>query len=401
MLASNILTYARPKGQMPLGYSDFLKDSKEPLEIRKAMVARYKELKSITAVALEFNTTRKTVHKWVTRFQGHISSLKNHSTAPKEPHLQIKDETRELIIRFRIERPSLGYCYLVSYLNQHHCTEIPSAATVYAIWKKNKLLKKHYKKSEKKKDCRAIKQKYLAFEKIQIDVKELTDIPNYLEQSLALKQKKDLLRKYGLPMYQYTARDLKTGALFVSLAHEHTRHNSSIFVDMLLTHLKRFDVVPRIIQTDNGTEFVNTRDALADTLFKQVVRRNGITRHKTIPPGAKTWQSEVETSHWMIEKEFYDYVQAPNIGNLMKKFRAYQWGFNTLRKNGYRGNITPLESLRNEHNKNYATLPKEIMDFPSCILDKKFNQFIKGGYHVGLVTILDIIRLQKIRKNKL
>jgi len=41
MLASNILTY-----------SDFLKDSKEPLEIRKAMVRRYRELKSISAVAL-------------------------------------------------------------------------------------------------------------------------------------------------------------------------------------------------------------------------------------------------------------------------------------------------------------------------------------------------------------
>ena len=375
MLASSILSY-----------SDFLKDSAEPLELRKAMVARYKELKSITAVALEFNTTRKTVRKWVTRFEGHISSLKNHSKAPKEPHLQLEDRTRELIIQFRKDRPSLGYSYVISYLSQHKCTEIPSAATIYAIWKKNKLLKRHYKKSEKKKDCRAIKQKYLAFEKIQIDVKELVDIPNYLEQSLALKQKKDLLRKYGLPMYQYTARDLKTGALIVSLAHEHTRHNSAIFVDMLLTHLKRFDVVPRTIQTDNGTEFVNTRDSLADTLFKQVVRRNGITRHKTIPPGAKTWQSEVETSHWIIEKELYDYIEAPNIGNLMKKFRAYQWGFNTLRKNGYRGNITPLESLRSEHNKNYAKLPKEIMDFPSCILDKKFNQFIKGGYHVGLVT---------------
>ena len=84
-------------------------------------------------------------------------------------------------------------------------------------------------------------------------------------------------------MYQYTARDLKTGALFVSLVHEHTRHNSSIFVDMLLAHLKRFDVVPRTIQTDNGMEFVNTRDALADTLFKQVVRRNGIIRDKTHP----------------------------------------------------------------------------------------------------------------------
>ena len=70
----------------------------------------------------------------------------------------------------------------------------------------------------------------------------------------------------------------------------------------------------------------------------------------------------------------------------MKNLRAYQWGFNTLRKNSYRGSITPLKFLRSEHNKNYATLPKEIIDFPSCILDKKFNQFIKGGEHVDLVT---------------
>jgi len=374
MLASNILTY-----------KDFLKDSAEPLELRKAMVRRYQELKSISAVASEFHTTRKTVRKWVSRFKGHISSLKNQSRAPKNPHLQIADKTRELIISFRKERPNMGYSYVISYLNQQKCSEIPSAATIYAIWKKNKLLKVHYKKSEKKKDCRAIKQKYLAFEKIQIDVKELRDIPNYLDQSLALQQKKNLV-KPGLPMYQYTARDLKTGALFISLAHEHTRHNSAIFVDMLLSHLKRFDVVPRIIQTDNGSEFVNTRNAMDETIFKEVIHRNGITKHITIPPGAKTWQSEVETSHWIIEKEFYDYVDAPNIGNLLKKYRAYQWGFNTMRKNGYRGNITPLEALRKEHNQNYAKLPKEILDFPSCVLDKKYNQFMKGGHHVGLVT---------------
>jgi transposase len=381
MLASNILTY-----------KDFLKDSAEPLELRKAMVRRYQEVKSISAVASEFQTTRKTVRKWVSRFKGHISSLKNQSRAPKNPHLQIADKTRELIIRFRKERPNMGYSYVVSYLNQQKCSEIPSAATIYAIWKKNHLLKIHYKKSEKKKDCRAIKQKYLAFEKIQIDVKELRDIPNYLDQSLALQQKKNLV-KPGLPMYQYTARDLKTGALFISLAHEHTRHNSAIFVDMLLSHLKLFDVVPRIIQTDNGTEFVNTRNAMDETIFKEVIHRNGITKHITIPPGAKTWQSEVETSHWIIEKEFYDYVKAPNIGNLLKKYRAYQWGFNTMRKNGYRGNITPLEALRKEHNKNYAKLPREIMDFPSCVLDKKYNQFMKGGHHVGLVTIFTLILL--------
>ena len=312
MLASSILTY-----------KDFLKDCKEPLEIRKAMVGRYDELKSITKVAMEFNTTRKTVKKWVRRFTGSISSLRNISSAPNKPNLQIKDSTRALIIQFRKDRPSLGYCYLVSYLNANACSEIPSASTVYAIWRKNRLLKRHYKKSEKKKDCRAIKQKYRAFEKIQVDVKELRDIPNYPDQSLDIKAKKNL-SKPGLPMYQYTARDIKTGALFISLAHEHTRHNSSIFVDMLLTHLKRFDVIPRVIQTDNGTEFVNTRNALDVTLFTKVVQRNGITTHKTIPPGAKTWQSDVETSHWIIEKEFYDYAKLLNIGNLIKQFRAYQ-----------------------------------------------------------------------------
>jgi transposase-like protein len=90
-------------------------------------------------------------------------------------------------------------------------------------------------------------------------------------------------------MYQYTARDIKTGALFVSLAHTHNRHTAAIFADRVLTHLKGYGITPRVIQTDNGTEFVNTRDATDETpLFIQVVTRNGDTKHRRIPPGAKT-----------------------------------------------------------------------------------------------------------------
>ncbi len=63
-------------------------------------------------------------------------------------------------------------------------------------------------------------------------------------------------------------------------------------------------------------------------------------------------------------------------------------GFNTLRKNGYRGNITPLESLRNEHNKNYANFLKKLWISPLVFLIKSSISLLKGGYHVGLVTIL-------------
>jgi hypothetical protein len=318
-----------------------------------------------------------------------MSSLTNRSRAPLKPYRQMDETTEALLVRFRREHPSLGYDYIHHYLLERGCKEIPSKSSVYAIWRKYALLPKHYKKHERKKDLRAIKAKYKPFEKIQIDVKELRDIPNYLEQSLAIgvKKQKELLKKYGLPMYQYTARDIKTGALFVSLAYEHTRHNSAIFADRVLTHLKGFGVIPKSIQTDNGTEFVNTGDATDEnSLFIQVVERNNHTKHLRIPPGAKTWQSDVETSHWIIEREFYDIVKAKSDTNMTMKLRAYQWGFNVMRKNSYKGYNTPWEIISKENDIKYATLSKTILDFPTCILDKKFNQFIKGGHHVGLPT---------------
>lgn len=50
----------------------------------------------------------------------------------------------------------------------------------------------------------------------------------------------------------------------------------------------------------------------------------------------------------------------------------------TLNANAFR--------LSNEDNKNYAKLSRDILNFPFCILDKKFNPFIKGRYHFDLVT---------------
>jgi hypothetical protein len=34
----------------------------------------------------------------------------------------------------------------------------------------------------------------------------------------------------------------------------------------------------------------------------------------------------VETSHWIIEKEFYDVVKTNSAFNFTHKLRAYQWG---------------------------------------------------------------------------
>ena len=372
-----------------LSYQTLLQDAQEPVQVRLAMVQRYKDVGSMAQVAKEFQTTRKTVRKWVKRFSGAIQSLMNRSRAPVNPHRQMRQRTEDLLVTFRETYPALGYDYIHHYLLDHDCHEIPSRRSVYAIWRKHGLLPGRRSKHEKKKDLRAIKARYKPFEKLQIDVKELRDIPNILEQSLhiGLLKQKELPNRYGLPMYQYTARDIKTGALFVALAYEHTRHTAAIFSDRVLTHLHRHGIIPRVIQTDNGTEFVNTRNALDKrSLFVQVVTRNGQTEHRRIPPGAKTWQSDVETSHWIIEREFYDHVSLRSDVNMTTKLRAYQWGFNLKRKNGYKGNRTPFEIIKEEDNEMYATLSESILDFPTCILDEKFDAFIRGGYHVGLPT---------------
>ena len=119
-----------------------------------------------------------------------------------------------------------------------------------------------------------------------------------------------------------------------------------------------------------------------------MVTRDNKTEHRRIPPGAKTWQSDVETSHWIIKREFYDVVNARSDQNFIAKLRVYQWGFNVMRKNSYKGNRTPYEIIKEEEDMKYATLPKTILDFPTCILDEKFDAFIRGGYHVSLPTML-------------
>ena len=75
------------------------------------------------------------------------------------------------------------------------------------------------------------------------------------------------------------------------------------------------------------------------------------------------------------------------------KLRAYQWGFNTMRKNSYRKYQTPFEIIKNEADDFYATLSKELLVFPSCTLDEKFATFIKGGYHVALPTYRELKKI--------
>jgi len=58
------------------------------------------------------------------------------------------------------------------------------------------------------------------------------------------------------------------------------------------------------IQTDNGKGFTTWWDSPRSTLFEKVCDHYGASR-RTIPFGASTYNSAVESSHRIIEDECY------------------------------------------------------------------------------------------------
>jgi hypothetical protein len=130
-------------------------------------------------------------------------------------------------------------------------------ARLWAVWdslfsigrilKAKGLTKRKRKKREKQRDLRAVKAQYRALTHLQMDVKYLTDIAHYWPQMEAL----------GLPRFEYTIRDTKSGALFLGFANQISVTYASLLVRRCLGHLARFGIDPSqvTVQTDRGGEF--------------------------------------------------------------------------------------------------------------------------------------------------
>lgn len=69
-----------------------------------------------------------------------------------------------------------------------------------------------------------MKAQWGALERIQVDTKDLDDIPEYWPQ----------MRRLGLPGYQFTARDVRTGAQFLGFAYEKTLTHGLLFISLLI-----------------------------------------------------------------------------------------------------------------------------------------------------------------------
>jgi len=340
-----------------------MKDSGFSLRLEMVMSARQH---GISEAARRIKASRRCVRKWVNRYgQGGLEALRDQSRAPRHRPLKISQSLEQKIRDLR-QQYRWGPQRLKS-----QCGLPCSPGAIYRVIRQAGLIGKRVKKYKRRRDLRQAKKKLAPFEKIQFDTKELRDIPEYWE----------LGRARGLPGYEYTARDVRTGTTFIAFAQANDGTHAAAFATYLLSHLSHYgvEVSESAAQSDNGSEYIGcvTKKSQEPSEFEAVLKSYRI-RHARIPPRCSTWQSDVESVHRTIEEELYAIEPLRDLPELLGKAYAYQLFYNHFRKIRTRDNCSPRQILEQVAPGRYDP---NILSLPPVLLDALLAS-PKGGTHV-------------------
>ncbi|HMO25861.1 MAG TPA: hypothetical protein PKB10_06290 [Tepidisphaeraceae bacterium] len=324
----------------------------------------------VKPTARAFKTTPKTVRKWLGRFDGTLDSLGSLSRAPHTRPRKLTQPQENKILQAKRAAPRFGARRLKLEF------DLPYALKAIArVCREHHLDRKHRRrKHQTKRRLREVKKHWRLFQQIDIDTKNLCDIPEYWQP----------LRQLHLPQYQYTARDVTTGLLFLGYADELSLAYATVFAERIIKHLQacRQNLDGVTWQSDNGSEFVGSWQAEHDSAFTDAIQRIPGQIHRTIPPGQHRFQADVETVHNLMEQEFYEIDTFANRDDFLAKANHYQLFFNLARKNSAKENQTPWELTRQKNPDAHPMLPLLSVEYLDKLHHQMLHQPAGGGYDI-------------------
>jgi transposase len=337
--------------------------------IRKSIVQE--ALKNgIKPTARKFGMSKNTVKLWLKRFQyeGNDGLLDQRSGPLHIPH-KTSQEMEEAVLRVRKTAPCYGARRMKSFFDLS-----PSIGAIQRILKDHGLTKKKKKKYQKKNDLRAMKAKYKSFERLQMDIKYLTDIPPYWE----------MMQRLNLPRFQYTIRDVKSGMLFLGYADEISIEKSTYMLSYVLGKITHEFPGKVVVQTDNGVEFSGTTRYYERNMFSQTVHKYG-AEHRYIPPGMCNANADVESLHDTIEEEFYNLTQFVSRKDFLRKAESYRCFYNLQRPNFSKGAKTPWLIAQQDHST--SDFGSRVQFTEVIDLEAVFNRAFLGGQTFPVLSV--------------
>jgi transposase len=334
----------------PGEYVTMIRSKDHSYDLRKLMV-RVAKARGIRAATREFATSRNTVRTWLRRFEAeHWQGLKSRSTRPKTSPRRVAPAIENHVLEVR-RRSGFGAARLVEEF------DLPcGVSATRRILDEYRLTRRPRKKHQRKNDLREAKKRFAPFQRLQTDLKALCDQPHYLPQAALL----------GLPLHQYSVRDVRSGAIWLAYASETAAVYAELTIRRLLGHLRAWgvDLAATVVQSDNGSEFKGNQVRLDGTLFAEAVGAFG-AQHRFNPPSCPNANADVESFHARIEAEFYDRENFASLSDFLAKAAVYQAYWNLGRPNRSKGKQTPweiIQALTPRVSINAVLLPPVLLD---------------------------------------
>ncbi len=324
-------------------------DNEKVLIEKRLEMVRFANEVGIKKAARFYSCSKNTVKKWCRRYALYgLSGLIDKSRKPKNSPKRISQEDIDKITEVSKNAKEKKKHITVRNVRKTSGIKGYTDGTINRYINKAVGKKKNRKHTTTTGGDVSWKKKLLPWQLIQIDIKYLTDIDNLKPYfAKASTNYKGIKSKY-----QITARDVATGSVIVSYCDEKSVTYTKMFLEEILyPFLKQFkglDLKTITIQTDNGKENTNRLaktngkdpEKSAFTLFAE----DKFKRHKLNPPGSPTYDSDVESFHWSIERDCLAWDDIVDDKTLIKYTTEYikEYLHTEIKTRGY----SPLDKIK-------------------------------------------------------
>lgn len=267
----------------------------------------YSREHGVTAAAIRFKTSRKTIYKWSKRYDGSIDSLLERSRKPHSHPAQHTEEEKKMIRR--VAKISTKKDKLLMYeklLARGYTRSYGGFKRYFRTLGLEQSIKKRTRK-----EIQTYSRAEYPGQKVQIDVKH---VPKHCVTD-------------GRKYYQFTAVDECSRWTFREMYEEHNTASAKNFIEKLI-YSAPFPI--RIVQTDNGTEFTNALlilKAAQKTVFEQALLDMGV-EHKRIRIATPKHNGKAERQHRTDGQRFYRHLKMTSLEDGRKQLAGYQQSSN-------------------------------------------------------------------------
>ena len=271
---------------------------------RQRYLKYYLKHKNATETAIRYKISRKTLYKWLKRYDGTWQSLVEQSRRPhSSPRAHTSEEIRQirrLAKKHRWEDLILAYQEMQGKYGY---------ARSYGGFKRivSKLKAAKGNKKRKGRKNKPYQRAEYPGQKVQVDVK-------FVPEMCIVDG-----RKY----YQFTAVDECTRWTYRQMYDEHSTYSAEAF---LIELIERCPFPIREIQTDNGTEFTKaliSNDPNDKSLFESKLEEYQIKYHR-IRIATPRHNGKVERQHRIDQQRFYNRLRMYSLEDGRKQLAVYQ-----------------------------------------------------------------------------